>query len=223
MKDVSYPAAHMANEDEIGERSAGGSVVEEVWHRRVAEAGGQKPGIRAVRGHRAQAVVTPDDRDCRGDESGLGEGDGKADAPGVYGDVLAEQAGAGVLLDTEEAEEGEESRTPVSGVCEDAQVDVTTDGVQVSESEATSGAGDVVMAVPVEDASSDALERAASGEVGVTHAHGVVGDGGHKTGEAGDTVVLDVQDADATEVELRERGGGVDAHGGADGAEDALP
>jgi hypothetical protein len=196
----------MANEGEIGKRSAGGSVVEEVRHRRVAKAVGQKLGIGAVRGHGAQAVVASDDGDCSGGEGGLGEGDSEADAPGMRGDMPAEQACAGVLLDAEEAEEGEESGTPISGVGEDAQVEVGPDGVQVLEGEATSGSGDVVVAVPVEDAGSDALECAASGEVGVTHAHGVVGDGGHKSSEAGDAVVLDVQDADAAEVELCERG-----------------
>jgi hypothetical protein len=206
VKEVSYPAAHVANEGDIDERSAGGSVVEEVRHRRVAKVGGQKPGIGAVRGHRAQAVVASNDGDSRGDEGCLGEGDGEADAPGMHGDVLAEQAGAGVLLDAEEAEESEESGTPVSGVGEDAPVEVGADGVQVVEGEAASGSGDVVVAVPIEDAGSDALEGAASGEVGVTQAHGVVGDGGHEASEAGDAVVLDVQDADAAELELRERG-----------------
>ena len=75
------------------------AAVEEVWHRRVSKAGGQKPGIGAVRGHGAQIVVASNNGDCRGDESGLGEGDGEADAPGMHGDVLAEQAGAGVLFD----------------------------------------------------------------------------------------------------------------------------
>jgi hypothetical protein len=32
-----------------------------------------------------------------------------------------------------------------------------------------------------------------------------------------------VQDADAAELQLREGGGGVDAHGSTDGVEDALP
>ena len=179
--------------------------MEEVRHRRAPKAGGQKPGVGAVRRHGAQAVVASDDGDCRGDESGLGEGDGEADAPGMHGDVLAEQAAARVLLDAEQAEEGEESGAPVAGVGELAQVEARTDGVQVLESEAATGSGDVVVAVPVEDAGSDALEGAASGQVGVAHAHGVVGDGGHEAGEAGDAVVLDVQDADAAELDLRER------------------
>ena len=207
-RDVSHPAAHVTNEGEVGERSAAGSVVEEVRHRRVPRAGGQKPGVGAVRRHGAQAVVASDDDDCRGDESGLGEGDGEADAPGMHGDVLAEQAAARVLLDAEQAEEGEQTGTPaaVAGVGELAQVEARTDGVQVvDESEAANGSGDVVVAVPVEDAGSDALEGAASRQVGVAHAHGVVGDGGHEAGEAGDAVVLDVQDADAAELDLRER------------------
>ena len=120
-------------------------------------------------------------------------GDGEADAPGMHGDVLAEQAAARVLLDAEQAEEGEESGAPVAGVGELAQVEARTDGVQVLESEAATGSGDVVVAVPVEDAGSDALEGAASRQVGVAQAHGVVGDGGHEAGEAGDAVVLDVQ------------------------------
>ena len=69
--------------------------------------------------------------------------------------------------------------------------------MQVLQGEATSGSGDVVLTVPVEDAGSDALEGATSGQVGVSHAHGIVGDGGHEAGEAGDAVALDVQDADA--------------------------
>ena len=194
MKDVSHPAAHVTNEGEVSERSAGGSVVEEVWHRRAPKAGGQNPGVGAVRPHRAQAVVASDDGDGRRDESGLGEGDSEADAPGMHGDVLAEQAAARVLLDAEEAEEGEQGGAPVPSVSELAEVEVGTDGVQVVESEAATGSGDVVVAVPVEDAGSDALEGAASRQVGVAHAHGVVGNGGHEAGEAGDAVVLDVQE-----------------------------
>jgi hypothetical protein len=50
-----------------------------------------------------------------------------------------------------------------------------------------------------------------------------VGDGGHEACETRDAVVLGIQDADAAELEFRDGGRGVDAHGGADGAEDALP
>jgi len=137
--------------------------------------------------------------------------------------VLPEQAGAGVLLDAEEAEEGEESSTPVTGVGEDAQVEVGADGVQVLEGEATSGSGDVVVPIPVEDAGLDSVEGASSGQVGVALAHGVVGNGRHEASEACDAVMLGIQDADAAEVDLGERDGGVDAHGGTDGAEDTLP
>ena len=200
MEKVSYPAAHMANEGEISERIGGGRVVEEVRHRRMAKSGGQKPGIGAVRGHGAQAVVTANDGDCGRDESGLGEGDGEADTPGMHRDVLSEQAGAGVLLDAEEAEKGKESATPVSGVSEDAHVEMGPDVVQILEGEAAGRLSDVVVAVPVEDPGFDPIEGAASGEVGMAHAHGVVGDGGHEACEAGDSVVLDVQDADAAEV-----------------------
>ena len=98
--------------------------------------------------------------------------------------MLAEQSGAGVLFDAEEAEEGEEGGAPVASVCEDAQVDLGSDGAQVVEGEASSRSGDVVVAEPVEDAGFDAVEGAASGEVGVAHAHGVVGDDGHEAGEA---------------------------------------
>jgi hypothetical protein len=213
----------MANEGDIGERRCSGGFVEEVRQPCTAKAGGQKPGIGTVRGHGAQAVVAADDSHCRGDESGLGERDIEADTPGVHGNVLSEQAGAGVLLDAEEAEEGKESGAPVSGVGEVAEVEMGADVVQVLEGEATAGSGDIVVAVPVEDAGFDSIEGATSREVGVTHAHGVVGDGGHEAGETRDAVVLGVQDADAAELELRDGGRGVDAHGGADGAEDALP
>jgi hypothetical protein len=206
----------MANEGDIGERSCSGSVVEEVRHRCTAKTGGQKPGIGAVRGHGAQAVVAADDGDGGRDESGLGEGDIEVDTPGMHRDVLSKQAGAGVLLDPEEAEEGEESGTPVSGVGEDAQVEMGADVVQILEGETTSGASDVVVAVPVEDAGSNSIEGAAAGEVGVTHAHCVVSDGGHEAGEARDAVVLGIQDADATELQLGDGSRGVDAHGGAD-------
>jgi hypothetical protein len=80
--------------------------VEEVRQRRMAKSGGQKPGIGAMRGHGAQAVVAADDGNSGRDKSRLGEGDGEVDAPGMHGDVLPEQAGAGVLFDAEEAEEG---------------------------------------------------------------------------------------------------------------------
>ena len=121
-------------------------------------------------------------RHCRGDECCLGEGDGQADAPRVDGDVLAEQAGAGVLFDAEEAEEGEQRGTPVAGVSEDAEVDVGSDGAQVVEGEAAGGLAEVGVAVPVEHAGLDAVERAAAWEVGEAHAHGVVGDGGDEAG-----------------------------------------
>jgi hypothetical protein len=137
--------------------------------------------------------------------------------------VLSEQAGAGVLFDPEEAEEGEDSGTPVSRVGEDAQVEMGTDVVQLLEGEATGRPGDVVMAVPVVDAGFDPMEGAASGEVGVAHAQGVVGDGGDEASEAGDAVLLGIQDADAAELQLCERSRGIDAHGGTDGVEDTLP
>ena len=117
-----------------------------------------------MRGHGAQAVVAADDGDCRRDESGLGEGDVEVDTPGMHGDVLSEQAGA--VLDAEEAEEGEESRTPVSGVSEDADVEVRADGVQILGGESASGSSDVVVAVPVEDAGSDSITCAAGGKIG---------------------------------------------------------
>jgi len=176
-----------------------------------------------MRGHGAQAVVAANDGDCSWDERGFGEGDGKADTPRVYGDVLTEQAGAGVFFDTEEAKEREEGGTPVAGVVEGTQVEMGADAVQVLEGESTGRLGDVVVAVPVEDAGFDSIEGAASGEVGMAHAHGVVGDGGHEACEAGDAVLLGVQDADTAELQLREWGGGVDAHGGTNGVEGTLP
>ena len=90
--------------------------------------------------------------------------------------------------------------TPVSGVGKDAQVEVGPDVVQILKGEAASGLGDVVVAIPVEDAGFDPVKGAASGELEVTHAHGVVGDGGHEASEASDAVVLGIQDADAAEV-----------------------
>jgi hypothetical protein len=190
----------MANEDEISERSGGGRVVEEVRQRRMAKSGGQKPGIGAMRGHGAQAVVAADDGNSGRDKSRLGEGDGEVDAPGMHGDVLPEQAGAGVLFDAEEAEEGKESGTPVSGVGKDAQVEVGPDVVQILKGEAASGLGDVVVAIPVEDAGFDPVKGAASWEFGVAPEQGVVSDGGHEASEASDAVVLGIQDADAAEV-----------------------
>ena len=73
------------------------------------------------------------------------------------------------------------------------------------------------MSVPAEDAGFDSIECSTSREAGVTHAHGEVGDGGYEAGETRYAVVLGVQDADAAELELRDGGRGVDAHGGADG------
>lgn len=43
--------------------------------------------------------------------------------------MFSEQAGAGVLFDAEEAEEGEESSTPVAGIGKDTQVEVRADVV----------------------------------------------------------------------------------------------
>ena len=96
------------------------------------------------------------------------------------------------------------------------------DGSQVIDGEAAGGLADVSVAIPVEEAGLDAVERAAAWEVGEAHAHGVVGDGGHKAGQAGDAVLLGVHDADATQLELGERGSRVDAHDSADGVERAL-
>ena len=68
----------------------------------------------------------------------------------------------------------------------------------------------------------DAIERAAAREVGEAHAHGVVGDGGDKAGEAGDAVLLRVDDADTAQLKLGERRCGVYPHGSTDGVEGAL-
>ena len=107
MEAVPHPAAHVTNESHVGERCCGGAVVEEVWRAYAAEAGWQEPCVRAVRGDRAEVVVVaPNDGHCRWDKCCLGEGGGQTDAPRVDGDVLAEQAGAGVLFDAQEAEEG---------------------------------------------------------------------------------------------------------------------
>ena len=84
------------------------------------------------------------------------------------------------------------------------------------------GSQRLVSAVPVEQSGLDPVERAAAGEVGEAHAHGVVGDGGDEAGQAGDAVLVGVEDADAAQLELRDGSCRVDAHGGADGAEDAL-
>ena len=222
MKAVSHPAAHVTNEGDVGERSCAGAVVEEVRRAYAAEAGRQEPCVCAVCGDRAEAVVASNDGHCRWDKCRLGEGDGQTDAPRVDRDVLAEQAGAGVLLDAEEAEEGKQRCTPVAGVGEDAEVDVGSYGAQVVEGEAAGGLAEVGVAVPVEQAGLDAVEGAAARKVGEAHAHGVVGDGGDEAGQAGDAVPVGVDDADAAQLELCERGCGVDAHGGADGAEGAL-
>ena len=86
-----YPAAHVANEGENCERSACGSVVEDVRATWRIRAGRSREYARcAATGHRPSSrrmMAT-----AVGDESGLEEGDGEADAPGVHGDVLAEQA-----------------------------------------------------------------------------------------------------------------------------------
>ena len=51
----------------------------------------------------------------------------------------------------------------------------------------------------------------------------LVGDGGHEASEACDAVLLEVQNADAAELQLCEGRRRVDVHGRADGAESALP
>ena len=92
----------------------------------------------------------------------LAEWHGQADAPGMHGDVLAEQAGAGVLFDAEEAVEGKQCCTPVAGVRKDGEVELRPDGAEVVECEATGGLAEVGVAVPVEQTGFDAVERATS-------------------------------------------------------------
>ena len=136
--------------------------------------------------------------------------------------MLSEQSGAGVLFDAQQPVEVEKCRAPVSGICEDAEVDMCAYGAQVGDGEATGGLTEVGVAVPVVEAGPDAVERAAAREVGEAHADGVVGDGRHKVGEAGDAVMPGVDDADATQLELAERGAGIDMQFAADGVEGAL-
>jgi hypothetical protein len=222
VKVISYPAAHMTNEGGVSERGGQGAGVEEVRHVWATEASGEVTGVREVRSQWAECVVTAYDGDGGGDERGLGEGDGEVDPPLVLGDVLAEEARAGVLFDAEEAEEGEEGSAPVTGISEVVEVDVLTDVVQILDGEATGGLTVVGVAVVVEEAGFDTVEGATTREVGEAGAHGVVSDGGHEAGEACDAVTVGVDDADAAQLELGDGGEGVDPYGGADGVEGAL-
>ena len=222
VKVISHPAANMTNEGDVGERSSGCAIVEEVRHFYAAETRREVSCISAMSGERTELVIASDHRHGGGDECCLGEGNGEADAPVVHGHVLAQQPGAGVLLDAQQAVEGEHCRAPVSGVGEDVEVEAGADGTQAADGEAAGGLAVVGVAVPVEEAGPDAVERAAAREVGEAHAHGVVGDGGDKAGEAGDAVLLGVDDADTAQLKLCERHCGVDPNGSTDGVEGAL-
>ena len=68
----------------------------------------QEPGVCAVRGNWAELVLALNDGHRYWNKCCLGEGDGQADAPLMNRDVLAEQAGVGVLSDAEEAIEGKQ-------------------------------------------------------------------------------------------------------------------
>jgi hypothetical protein len=179
-------------------------------------------GISFVGRHWTDAIVAADECDCSGDEGRLGEGDGEVDAPGTDGDVLSEQAGAGVLLDAEEAEEGEQGGTPITSIGEDFEVESGADCTEVPYGETSGWGTEVGVPIPVEEARSDTVEDATSREVGVTCAHGVVGDGGDEARKTGDAMTGGVDDADSTQLDLREGDGGVDAQGGADCVEGAL-
>lgn len=116
--------------------------------------------------------------------------------------MLSEQTGAGVLLNAKEAEEGEECSTPVARVCEDAEINVRADGAQVVEGEGASRTAEVGITIPIEKTGLDTVEGPTTREVGVTRAHGVVTDSRDETGKAGDAVLVGVEDADATQLEL---------------------
>jgi hypothetical protein len=118
------------------------------------------PRVGFVGSHGAEAIFAADDGNRGGDERSLGEGDGEVDAPGMDGDVLSEQAGAGVLLDAEGTEEGEERRAPIARISKDGEVEPSADGAQVLQREPSGRGGEVGVTVPVEEACPDPVEDA---------------------------------------------------------------
>ena len=130
MEDCCHPVADTTNEGAVGQRGVGVGVFDEERLVELAEGGRQEPGVRAISSERAQGVViAAGERHCCRDERGFAERDGEVDTPHLRSDVADEEAGACVLLDTEQAEEGEEAGTPVTGICEGGEVKSGMDGV----------------------------------------------------------------------------------------------
>ena len=96
------------------------------------------------------------------------------------------------------------------------------DCAQVVEGEGASRTAEVGITIPIEKTGLDTVERPTTREVRMTCAHSVVTDSRDESSKAGDAVLVGVDDADATQLELCERSRRVYAHGGADGLEDAL-
>ena len=130
MEDCCYPATHTADESRVGERGVGVSVFDEERLVGLAEGGRQELSVRAISSERAESVaVTASEGHCCRNERGFAERNGEVDTPHLWSDVPDEEAGACVLLDTEQAEEGEEAGTPVTCICEGAEVEGGVNGV----------------------------------------------------------------------------------------------
>jgi hypothetical protein len=136
--------------------------------------------------------------------------------------VADEETCTRVLLDAEQAEEGEESSAPVARIDKRGQVERGMDEAEVSDSDCLGRFAEVGVPIPVGKASAYSVEGAVTWQGRMTELQDVVIDSRDEARKAGDAMTVDVDDAYSTQLVLRDRLVGVYAQGGADAAEDLL-
>jgi hypothetical protein len=146
---VADPAAEAAGERHVGQGSGWGSGVEEEREARLTKMGGYQGGVSGECQHGTESIIPADDGDGGGDERSLAERNREVDSPMGDGDMLSEQAWAGVLLDTEKAVEGEQARAPIPGIGESGKVKVRVDSEKSLWGDGLRGLVEVGVAVPV--------------------------------------------------------------------------
>lgn len=109
-------------------------------------------------GQWTQFIVAPYDGHGGGREHRLAERHSELDAPRLCDDVLCEKARTRVFLDPKQTEEGEDTGAPVACVLKQRDVDVCADGEEVLDREGFGRLAEVAVAVPVAEASPDAVE-----------------------------------------------------------------
>ena len=139
--------------------------------------------------HWAQRVTPADHLYLDSDKLSLGVVDGEANASIGLLDVAKEQTSISVLMNAEQSEEGEDKGAPVSRIREEAEVEATVDGMEICQCERLFLVGDVLVAVPVEEALLELLEVCAPGERGESVCARPVCDGRDEVGHRGDLVL----------------------------------